>query len=148
MNKAATLLLLGVVLGSASNAQPVRSQEYVLVVPAASPHADVASLVAALRSKPDRLNCGAGHPGSTPGGKSSCEGFGRSTGTSFTTVHYKSFKAMVGDLNAGMVEFGVLSVDEAQTWIRSGKLKALVVSVGGEPSPLPGVPTLREAGFK
>jgi len=39
-------------------------------------------------------------------------------------------------------------VDEAQTWIASGKLRALLVSVGAERSPLPGVPTLAEAGFR
>jgi tripartite-type tricarboxylate transporter receptor subunit TctC len=142
-------LVLTALLGStAADAQPRRLQEYVVVVKGSSAHYDLASLVAALKAKPAVMNCGAGHPGSTPGGKASCDSFGQSTGTSFSTVPYKSFKAMVSDLNAGQVDFGVLSVDEAQTWIASGKLRALLVSVGAERSPLPGVPTLAEAGFR
>ena len=151
MNKLAHPLVLALtaLLGStAADAQPRRSQEYVVVVKGASAHTDLASLVAALKAKPGVMNCGAGHPGSTPGGKASCDSFGQSTGTSFTTLPYKSFKAMVSDLNAGQVEFGVLSVEEAQTWIASGKLRAVLVSVGAERSPLPGVPTLAEAGLR
>lgn len=149
MNKFLLCIAVATLLGAtAADAQPRRQQEYVLVVAGSSKHLDVASLVADLRANPGRTNCGAGHLGSTPGGRESCNSFGRSTGTNFTTVPYRSFKDMVSDLNAGQVDFGVLSVDEAQTWITSGKLRAVVVSVGAERSPLPGVPTLLQAGFR
>ena len=149
MNKLTLCIALATLLGATSaDAQPRRQQEYVLVVAGSSKHMDIASLVAALRANPGGTNCGAGHTGSTPGGRESCNSFGRSTGTSFTTVPSRSFKDMVSDLNAGMVEFGMLSLDEAQTWITSGKLRALVVSAGAEPSPLPGVPTLSQAGLR
>ena len=149
MNNTIFLLMLGAAFASADCvAQPRRVQEYVVVVTSSSPHRDIQGLVSAVRANPGRLNCGAGHPGTTPGGKAACESFAKSIGAEVTTVPYKSFKAMVGDLNGRMVDFGVLAPDDAQTWMTSGKLRALAVSVDGSPSPLPGVPTMAEAGFR
>lgn len=131
-----------------ANAQPTGKQEYVLVVSGASPHADIAKLVAAIRAQPGRFSCGAGHPGNSPGGRAACISFSRLIGVDFNTFPYKSFKDMVGEINAKQVDFGVLPLDEAQTWIASGKLRALAVNSGSSPSPLPGVPTLADAGFR
>ena len=70
------------------------------------------------------------------------------TGVELMHVPYKGSAGAVQDLLSGQVGFMFLPVHVAAPYIRSGKLKALVVSSPQRLPQLPGVPTLAEAGLK
>ena len=71
-----------------------------------------------------------------------------STGIELLHVPYKGSAGAVQDLLSGQVGFMFLPVHVAAPYIRSGKLKALVVSSPQRLPQLPGVPTLAESGLK
>ncbi|MDB5850354.1 MAG: tripartite tricarboxylate transporter substrate binding protein [Rhodoferax sp.] len=70
------------------------------------------------------------------------------TGMTLIHVPYKGLAPVIQDMLAGQVQaaFGALSVVEP--YIKSGKLKALVISGAQRPKLLPTVPTLVESGFE
>lgn len=70
------------------------------------------------------------------------------TGVELMHVPYKGSAGAVQDLLSGQVGFMFLPVHVAAPYIRSGKLKALVVSSPQRLPQLPDVPTLAEAGLK
>jgi tripartite-type tricarboxylate transporter receptor subunit TctC len=69
-------------------------------------------------------------------------------GVELMHVPYKGSAGAVQDVLSGQVGFMFMPVHVAASYIRSGKLKALVVSSPQRLPQLPDVPTLAEAGLK
>lgn len=63
-------------------------------------------------------------------------------------VPYKDYNGMLSDLLASQVDIGIVPIGIAAGLAADGKVRVLVVSTGAGPSPIQGVPTLAEAGYK
>jgi len=119
----------------------------VLVVPPKSPAADVSALVALAKAHPGRLNYASGGPGSTS--HFAVAMFVALAGIAKDTVHvpYKGGNPAMMATMADEAQFYFGPIAGMVPFIEAGSVRALAIS-GDEPSPsLPGVPTMREAGF-
>jgi tripartite-type tricarboxylate transporter receptor subunit TctC len=65
----------------------------------------------------------------------------------FTHVPYKGSATAIADLLAGVLDFGSLSLSSVLTLVQEGKLRAVAVASDKRTQMLPGVPTIKEAGF-
>ncbi|MCD0501564.1 Bug family tripartite tricarboxylate transporter substrate binding protein [Bordetella petrii] len=119
--------------------------DFVLVVPASSPHQDLAAFVAAGRQSPDRVNFGTFGAG-TPG-HFGAELFAREAGLKIEPVHYRSTGDAVSALISGGVQAAFVTTAMAAPQVKGGKMRALAIT-GAQPSAaLPGVPTFKQAGY-
>ena len=119
----------------------------VLVVPPKSPAADVSALVALAKAHPGRLNYASGGPGSTS--HFAVAMFVALAGIAKDTVHvpYKGGNPAMMATMADEAQFYFGPIAGMVPFIEAGSVRALAIS-GDERSPsLPGVPTMREAGF-
>ena len=124
----------------------VASAPVAVVVPAASPFASVADLVAAARREPDTIafgSAGNGTPGHLTG-----ELFAKAAGVNLRHVPYKGSAPAVTDLVGGQIPLMFDPVQSVLGNISAGKLRALAVSGRARSPVLPQVPTLAEAGLK
>ncbi|MFO1198667.1 MAG: tripartite tricarboxylate transporter substrate binding protein [Burkholderiaceae bacterium] len=124
----------------------VASAPVAVVVPAASPFASVADLVAAARREPDAIafgSAGNGTPGHLTG-----ELFAKAAGVNLRHVPYKGSAPAVTDLVGGQIPLMFDPVQSVLGNISAGKLRALAVSGRARSPVLPQVPTLAEAGLK
>jgi tripartite-type tricarboxylate transporter receptor subunit TctC len=126
----------------AASAQAVAAPEYAVVVGAGSAYQTIGELVQVGRGAVAGLKCGAGR--GTPG----CESFARSVGAKVEAVSYKATGAVIYDLASSQLDFGVLTIEDAKVSIANGKVRALAVGAMAPRSPLPGTPTLAEAGYR
>lgn len=115
----------------------------VLAVPAQSPFADLAALIAAARAKPDALAY-ASSGTATPGHLAAAA---LALGTQTRMIHapYKGAGQAMSDLLGGHVDFFFSSASAAMPHINSGRLRALAVSSKERLGILPQVPTISEA---
>ena len=119
----------------------------VLVVPPKSPAADLSALVALAKAHPGRLNYASGGPGSTS--HFAVAMFVALAGIAKDTVHvpYKGGNPAMMATMADEAQFYFGPIAGMVPFIEAGSVRALAIS-GDERSPsLPGVPTMREAGF-
>ncbi|MFN3295405.1 Bug family tripartite tricarboxylate transporter substrate binding protein [Caldimonas sp.] len=119
--------------------------DFVLVVPAASPHADVASLVGAARADKNKFNFatfGAGTPGHF-----GAEMFARQAGFAIEPVHFRATGDAMSALLNGSVQAAFVSTALAAAQVKAGKLRALGTTAAQRSALLPQVPTLAEAGW-
>ena len=118
----------------------------VLVVPANSPHKDVADVIAFEKKNPGKMTFASSGNGSSD--HLTAELFWQQTGTTGLHVPYKGGAPAITDLLGGQVDGSFQNVNAVVQNIKAGKLKALAVT-GDKRSPvLPDVPTLAEAGVK
>ncbi|MDM0038825.1 tripartite tricarboxylate transporter substrate binding protein [Variovorax sp. J22G21] len=118
----------------------------VLVVPANSPHKDVADVIAFEKKNPGKMTFASSGNGSSD--HLTAELFWQQTGTTGLHVPYKGGAPAMTDLLGGQVDGSFQNVNAVVQNIKAGKLKALAVT-GAKRSPvLPDVPTLAEAGVK
>ena len=118
----------------------------VLVVPANSPHKDVADVIAFEKKNPGKMTFASSGNGSSD--HLTAELFWQQTGTTGLHVPYKGGAPAMTDLLGGQVDGSFQNVNAVVQNIKAGKLKALAVT-GDKRSPvLPDVPTLAEAGVK
>jgi len=119
--------------------------DFVLVVPASSPHRDLAAFIAAGKNAGDRVNFGTFGAG-TPG-HFGAELFAREVGMKIEPVHYRSTGDAVSALISGGVQAAFVTTAMAAPQVKGGKMRALAIT-GAQPSPaLPGVPTFAQAGY-
>jgi tripartite-type tricarboxylate transporter receptor subunit TctC len=121
------------------------SAPHVLVVTPSLPAKNVQEFVALAKAKPGTMNYGSGGNGTNThlGG----ELFKSAAGVDLTHVPYKGAGAVLTDLMAGQVQALVTSLPTALPHIKSGKLRALVVTSDTRSPLLPDVPSAKEANL-
>jgi len=126
-------------------AELVRS-DFVLLVPAGSPHRTVADLVRAARAARERVpfaTFGAGTPGHF-----GAEEFAEQAGFKVEPIHYRATGDAVTAIAAGDVQAAFVSTALAAAQLKGGKLRALATTARERAPQLPPeVPTFAEAGF-
>jgi tripartite-type tricarboxylate transporter receptor subunit TctC len=119
------------------------SAPHVLVVNPGLPVKTVQDFIALAKAKPGTMNYGSGGNGTNThlGG----ELFKTAAGIDLVHIPYKGAGAVLTDLMAGQVQALVTSLPTALPHIRSGKLRALVVTSEARSALLPDVPSAKEA---
>ena len=121
----------------------ITNSENVLVLHASVPAATVKELIAYAKANPRKLNYG-----SSGNGTSSHLGgamFASMAGIEMTHVPYKGSGPMLTDLLAGQLQLSFSSVPTALPHIKSGRLRALAVTLLARSATLPDLPTVQEA---
>ncbi|GAA4335168.1 tripartite tricarboxylate transporter substrate binding protein [Pigmentiphaga soli] len=118
---------------------------HVLVVNPKLPVNTVQEFIALAKARPGKLFYGSGGIGTNTHLRS--ELFKSVTGTDIVHVAYKGGGAVLPDLMAGQVQSMVSSAPTVLPYIRSGKIKPLMVTSSTRMSVLPDVPSAVEAGL-
>ncbi len=121
----------------------ITNSENVLVLHASVPATSVKELIAYAKANPRKLNYG-----SSGNGTSSHLGgamFASMAGIEMTHVPYKGSGPMLTDLLAGQLQLSFSSVPTALPHIKSGRLRALAVTLLARSATLPDLPTVQEA---
>lgn len=122
------------------------SQPFVLVVRPTMPVSSVKDLVDFGLKNPGKLNYGSGGDGSPHHFAGVM--FAQTTKIQMEHISYKGGSPAMADLLAGQIDMIFAPVPEAMQHVKAGRLKALAV-YGDKPSAvLPGVPTMKQAGFE
>jgi tripartite-type tricarboxylate transporter receptor subunit TctC len=122
----------------------VRS-DFLLVVPANSPHQSVADFVKAAKAKGDKTNLatfGAGTPGHF-----GAEMLADAAGFKVEPIHYRATGDAVTAIVAGDVAGAFVSTALGAAQIKGGKMRALATTAATRSPLLPDVPTFTEAGL-
>ncbi len=121
----------------------ITTSENVLVLHASIPAASVKEFIAYAKANPGKLNYGSSGNGTTShlGGAM----FASMAGVEMTHVPYKGSAPMLTDLLAGQLQLAFSSVPTALPHIRSGRLRALAVTLLARSTTLPDLPTVQEA---
>lgn len=125
-------------------AEVVRS-DFLLVVPAQSPHKTVADFVKAGKAAKDRVNFatfGAGTPGHF-----GAEMLAEQGGFKVEPIHYRATGDAITAIVAGDVQGAFVSTALGSAQIKAGKMRALATTAPARSSLLPDVPTFTEAGL-
>jgi tripartite-type tricarboxylate transporter receptor subunit TctC len=118
---------------------------HVLVINPALPAKTVQEFIALAKASPGKFNYGSGGNGTNThlGG----ELFKSAAGVSLVHVPYKGAGQVLQDLMGGQVQALVTSLPTALPHIKSGKLRALMVTSEKRSTLLPDVPSAKEAGL-
>ena len=121
------------------------SAPHVLVINPNLPAKTVQEFIGLAKASPGKLNYGSGGNGTNThlGG----ELFKSAAGVDIVHVPYKGAGAVLQDLMGGQVQALVTSLSTALPHIRSGKLRALMVTSEKRSPLLPDVPSAKEAGL-
>ena len=121
----------------------ITTSENVLVLHPSVPATTLRELITYAKANPRKLNYGSSGNGTTShlGGAM----FASMTGTEMTHVPYKGSGPMLTDLLAGQLQLSFSSVPTALPHIKSGRLRALAVTLLACSSVLPDLPTVQEA---
>lgn len=121
------------------------SAPHVLVINPGLSAKTVQEFIALAKASPGKLNYGSGGNGTNThlGG----ELFKNAAGVDIVHVPYKGAGAVLQDLMGGQVQALVTSLPTALPHIRSGKLRALMVTSEKRSPLLPDVPSAKEAGL-
>jgi tripartite-type tricarboxylate transporter receptor subunit TctC len=118
---------------------------HILVINPDVPAKTVKEFIALAKAQPGKLNYGSGGNGTNT--HLAGELFNSITGTSLVHIPYKGAGAVLTDLMSGQVQALITSLPTALPHIKTGKLRALMVT-GGERNPaLPDVPSAKESGL-
>lgn len=120
------------------------TNDWVLVVNPSFPAKSVKEFIDLAKEKPDAINYASGGNGSPQ--QIAMEVFKSRTGIKLTHVPYRGATGALTDVVAGTVPVMFTAVAVAQSFIRSGKLRALATGGKRRSELLPDVPTVSEAG--
>src|SRR5260221_10876254 len=122
----------------------VATSPLMLVVHPSVAASSVQELVALAKANPGRLNFGSGGMGSTP--HLSVELFKSAAGFDAVHVPYKGGAPALNDLIGGQLSFMIENMPGTMPFVKSGKLRALAITIA-QRSPLePALPTMAESG--
>ena len=124
---------------------PVITFPNILVVNPALPVRSTKELVALIRSNPGRLNFGTSGIGST--NHLTGELFRNAAGVKLNFVAYKGGGPATTDLVAGHIEAMFATLPSAVSFVKSGKLRGLMVTDDKRWAAVQDVPTAKEAGL-
>ncbi|WP_198089161.1 tripartite tricarboxylate transporter substrate binding protein [Variovorax sp. E3] len=116
----------------------------VLVVPANSPHKNVADVIAFQKANPGKMSFASAGSGSSD--HLTAELFWQQTGTKGIHVPYKGGAPAHTDLMGGQVDASFQNINAVAQYIKGGKMRALAITSPKRSPILPDVPTLTEAG--
>ena len=121
------------------------SQPYALVVHPSLPARSMKELIALARARPGALNYGS----SGTGGLSHLSGalLGSLAKVNIVHVPYKGGNPAMIDVIAGQIQMLYSTLLQAQSHIKSGKLRALGVTTAQRSPAAPQLPTMQEAGI-
>ena len=117
----------------------------VLLVHPSVPAKNLKDLVQIARASPGKLNYGSGGVGTTT--HLAPELFMSMTKTKMVHVPYKGSGLALLGLISGQVDVLVMAVPAAAAQVEAGKARALAIVSEKRATPLPKVPTAKEAGF-
>jgi tripartite-type tricarboxylate transporter receptor subunit TctC len=117
----------------------------VLLVHPSVPAKTLKELVAAAKKQPGKLNYGSGGVGTTT--HLAPELMQSLTGTKMVHVPFKGSGVALIGLISGQVDVLVMAVPAAQAQVDAGKARALAIFSEKRATPMPNVPTAKEAGF-
>lgn len=118
---------------------------HVLVVNPVVPAKTVQEFIALAKAQPGKLNYGSGGNGTNT--HLAGELFKSTTATNLVHMPYKGAGAVLADLMGNQVQALITSVPTALSHIKSGKLKALMVTGAERSALLPEVPSAKESGI-
>jgi tripartite-type tricarboxylate transporter receptor subunit TctC len=118
----------------------------VLLVHPSVPAKNLKELVQIARASPGKLNYGSGGVGTTT--HLAPELFMSMTKVKMVHVPYKGSGLALLGLISGQVDVLVMAVPAAASQVEAGKARALAVVSEKRATPLPSVPTAKEAGFE
>jgi tripartite-type tricarboxylate transporter receptor subunit TctC len=116
----------------------------VMLVQRAGP-ASVRDLIADSKAKPGKLNYG--HSGVGTAMHLTAETFKSATGADLTPVAFKAGPEVSAALMGGFLDAVCVDANTALTALKTGKVKAIMVSSQERSPMLPEVPTMAESGF-
>ncbi len=122
----------------------ISAQGYVAVVIPSVPARNIVELVQHLKANPGKINYASSGIGSPI--HLSAELFSAATGTRMTHVPYKGISPAYTDMLAGQIEMSFPAIVSSLPLIRSGKLRALAVTLPKRSPVVPELPTIVEAG--
>ncbi len=117
-----------------------------VLVPADSPHATLAQLLAHARARPGQLNIGSINIGSTQ--HLAAELFRSSAAIDAQVVPFNGTPALITALRGRQVDVGVEILGPTLTQVRAGALRVLAVTGEQRSAVLPDVPTAVELGVQ
>ena len=118
----------------------------VMVTGTNSPYKTLADAVNAAKAKPGQVNFAS--PGNGTVAHLTGELLQKAAGVKFQHIPYKGTNQAVNDVLGGQVQLYMSSVPSALSFIKGGKLRALVVTSAQRVNDLPNVPTINESGYK
>jgi tripartite-type tricarboxylate transporter receptor subunit TctC len=118
----------------------------VLVVKPDVPAKTLAEFVALAKSKPGKMSFGSAGAGSIH--QLTMVIFAKQAGIDLLHVPYRGGTALVNGLLTGEIDAGWSGIPNVLSLIRTGKLRALCISVLNRDESLPDVPTCDELGYK
>lgn len=119
--------------------------DFLLAVPANSPHKTIADFVKAARAQSGKVNFGTFGAGTS--GHFGAEMFGEAAGFKVEPVHYRATGDAVTAILAGDVAGAFVSTALGVAQIKGGKMRALATTAPQRSTLLPDVPTMAEAGY-
>lgn len=102
-------------------------------------------LITAAQQAPDKFSYGSFGSGTT--GHFAAELMWSATGIKLLHVPYRGSAPAMSDLMGGQIPFTIDTVAAALPQLKSGKIKAIVVTGAARATRLPDVPTVAESGF-
>jgi tripartite-type tricarboxylate transporter receptor subunit TctC len=123
----------------------VATVPHVMVVHPSVKATSVKELIALAKASPGKLNYGSGGNGTNT--HLGSELFKSLTGVDIVHIPYKGAGAVLADLMAGQVQMLVSALTTTLPHIKSGKLRALMVTDNKRSAVLPDVPSAPEAGL-
>ena len=123
----------------------ISSSPYLLVVNPSFPAKTVKELIALAKAKPGAMNYAS--PGHGTSNHLSFELFKLTAGVDITHVPYKGTAQMMTELVAGQVQVMLVSTAAARPLVRSGKMRALGISMAKRSPAMPEVAPIAELGL-
>jgi tripartite-type tricarboxylate transporter receptor subunit TctC len=117
----------------------------IIILPPNSPIKTLADLVAMAKASPGKLTYGTGGPGTTTHVLAKI--LEQAAGISLTHVPFRGGAAAIQGAVAGTVDMTVTVANTALPLVKSGHVRALVLSSEKRSPLLPDVPTFNESGF-
>jgi tripartite-type tricarboxylate transporter receptor subunit TctC len=121
---------------------PIVRFPYIMVVNPSVPAKTLPEFIAYAKANPGKINMASPGSGSTP--HVNGELFKVMTGTNMVHVTYRSAAAVMTDLLSGQVQLYFGTTASLLEYVRTGKLRALAVTIERRLDALPDVPTVAE----
>ena len=119
-------------------------EPWVFTINASSPAKDVSELIALAKRNPGKLTFSSGSSGSQLAG----ELFKLAAGVDMVHVPYKGTAPAVADVVAGNVQMASSVPTSVLGFLKTGRLRAILVTGSKRSEMVPGVPSAVEAGFE
>jgi tripartite-type tricarboxylate transporter receptor subunit TctC len=121
------------------------SVPHALVVHPSVPAKDIKEFIAYTRANPGKINYGSGGNGTNT--HMGAELFKSLTGTFLTHIPYRGGGAALQDVIAGQVQMIVTALPGALPHIKSGKVRALMLTSNERSAVAPDIPSAKESGL-